>query len=590
MNQRKTITAFHLWRRRNIATKQWIMLLSIAVGFASGISAVIMKNLVHWVQSLLTHSFVVSYHSYLYFIFPIIGIFFTILFLKVVLKKKVGHGIPSTLYAISTKNSVIQRFNMYASVVSSVFTVGFGGSVGLEGPAVSTASAIGSNVGRAGRVNYKATTLLLGCGAAGAMAGIFNAPIAAIVFALEVIMLDLTAGSLIPLLLASVSAALTSHFIAGDSVLFNVEITELFTLNDTLFYVLLGVFSGLVSVYFSKVYWAIEERFARINNAYYRLLLGGSILGGLVFLIPPLYGEGFATINELLSGDYKEVFNGSLLYEYRDNVLIAIGLFFIMIIFKAVATSVTFGAGGIGGIFAPSLFLGATSGFVFAKAINYFNFFHVSEKNFILVGMAGILAGVLHAPLTALFLIAEITASYDLIIPLMVTAAISFLTAKYFVPHSLYTMQLAKRGELITHDKDKAVLTLMKLQSEVETDFKAVHPDASLGELVKVVAKSKRNIFPVIDNQNQLLGIVTLDDIRKIMFDASQYDTLHVSDFMSDYPDCVSSSDTMDSVMQKFQRTGAWNLPVIDDGDYIGFVSKSKLFNAYRKILMDFSE
>lgn len=590
MNQRKTITAFHLWRRRNIAIKQWIMLLSIAVGFASGISAVIMKNLVHWVQSLLTHSFVVSYHSYLYFIFPIIGIFFTILFLKVVLKKKVGHGIPSTLYAISTKNSVIQRFNMYASVVSSVFTVGFGGSVGLEGPAVSTASAIGSNVGRAGRVNYKATTLLLGCGAAGAMAGIFNAPIAAIVFALEVIMLDLTAGSLIPLLLASVSAALTSHFIAGDSVLFNVEITELFTLNDTLFYVLLGVFSGLVSVYFSKVYWAIEERFARINNAYSRLLLGGSILGGLVFLIPPLYGEGFATINELLSGDYKEVFNGSLLYEYRDNVLIAIGLFFIMIIFKAVATSVTFGAGGIGGIFAPSLFLGATSGFVFAKAINYFNFFHVSEKNFILVGMAGILAGVLHAPLTALFLIAEITASYDLIIPLMVTAAISFLTAKYFVPHSLYTMQLAKRGELITHDKDKAVLTLMKLQSEVETDFKAVHPDASLGELVKVVAKSKRNIFPVIDNQNQLLGIVTLDDIRKIMFDASQYDTLHVSDFMSDYPDCVSSSDTMDSVMQKFQRTGAWNLPVIDDGDYIGFVSKSKLFNAYRKILMDFSE
>lgn len=590
MNQRKTITAFHLWRRRNIATKQWIMLLSIAVGFASGISAVIMKNLVHWVQSLLTHSFVVSYHSYLYFIFPIIGIFFTILFLKVVLKKKVGHGIPSTLYAISTKNSVIQRFNMYASVVSSVFTVGFGGSVGLEGPAVSTASAIGSNVGRAGRVNYKATTLLLGCGAAGAMAGIFNAPIAAIVFALEVIMLDLTAGSLIPLLLASVSAALTSHFIAGDSVLFNVEITELFTLNDTLFYVLLGVFSGLVSVYFSKVYWAIEERFTRINNAYSRLLLGGSILGGLVFLIPPLYGEGFATINELLSGDYKEVFNGSLLYEYRDNVLIAIGLFFIMIIFKAVATSVTFGAGGIGGIFAPSLFLGATSGFVFAKAINYFNFFHVSEKNFILVGMAGILAGVLHAPLTALFLIAEITASYDLIIPLMVTAAISFLTAKYFVPHSLYTMQLAKRGELITHDKDKAVLTLMKLQSEVETDFKAVHPDASLGELVKVVAKSKRNIFPVIDNQNQLLGIVTLDDIRKIMFDASQYDTLHVSDFMSDYPDCVSSSDTMDSVMQKFQRTGAWNLPVIDDGDYIGFVSKSKLFNAYRKILMDFSE
>ena len=590
MNQRKTVTAFHLWRRRNIANRQWIMLLSILVGFVSGISAVIMKNLVHLVQSLLTHSFVINYHNYLYFIYPIIGIFLTILFLKVVLKKKVGHGIPSTLYAISTKNSVIQKFNMYASIVSSVLTVGFGGSVGLEGPAVSTSAAIGSNVGRAGRVNYKATTLLLGCGAAGAMAGIFNAPIAAIVFALEVIMLDLTAGSLIPLLLASVSAALTSNFIAGDSVLFNVEITEMFTLNDTLFYVLLGIFSGLVSVYFSKTYWAIEARFAKIDNAYQRLILGGSILGGLIFLIPPLYGEGFATINELLAGNYKEVFDGSMLYEYRDNVLIAIGLLFIMMIFKAVATSVTFGAGGIGGIFAPSLFLGATAGFVFAKVVNYFNFFHVSEKNFILVGMAGILAGVLHAPLTALFLIAEITASYDLIIPLMVTAAISFLTAKYFVPHSLYTMQLAKRGELITHDKDKAVLTLMKLQSEVETDFSAVHPTDSLGTLVKVVAKSKRNLFPVIDNENHLLGIVTLDDIRRIMFDSSQYETLFVSDFMSDYPDCVSSSDTMDSVMQKFQRTGAWNLPVIDSGRYIGFVSKSKLFNAYRKILMDFSE
>lgn len=590
MNQRKTITSFHLWRRRNIANKQWILILSMIVGFAAGISAVIMKNLVHWVQSLLTHSSVINYHNYLYFIYPIVGILLTILFLKVVLKKKVGHGIPSTLYAISTKNSVIQKFNMYASVVSSVLTVGFGGSVGLEGPAVSTASAIGSNLGRAGRVNYKATTLLLGCGAAGAMAGIFNAPIAAIVFALEVIMLDLTAGSLIPLLLASVSAALTSRFIAGDSMLFNVEITELFTLNDTLFYVLLGVFAGLVSVYFSKVYWAIEARFAKMENAYVRLLVGGSILGGLIFLIPPLYGEGFTTINELLSGNYKEVFDGSMLYEYRDNVLIAIGLLFIMMIFKALATSVTFGAGGIGGIFAPSLFLGATTGFVFAKIVNYFNFFHVSEKNFTLVGMAGILAGVLHAPLTALFLIAEITASYDLIIPLMVTAAISFLTAKYFVPHSLYTMQLAKRGELITHDKDKAVLTLMKLRSEVETDFRVIRPENSLGELVKVVAKSKRNIFPVVDEDHNLLGIVTLDDIRKIMFDSSQYETLFVSDFMSDYPDCVSSSDTMDSVMQKFQRTGAWNLPVIDNGHYVGFVSKSKLFNAYRKILMDFSE
>ncbi|MBR9830572.1 CBS domain-containing protein [Cryomorphaceae bacterium S-15] len=590
MSNRKLITRILLWRRRKINTKQWIMILSIVVGFAAGISAVIMKNLVHLVQSLLTHSFVKDYHNYLYFIYPIVGIFLTLIFIKYILKQKVGHGIPSTLYAISTKRSIIARYNMYASVVASVLTVGFGGSVGLEGPAVSTSSAIGSNIGRLGKVNYKATTLLLGCGAAGAMAGIFNAPIAAIVFALEVIMLDLTAGSLIPLLLASVSAALTSRFIAGDSVLFNVEITEFFKLSDTPYFVLLGVFSGLVSVYFSKVYWSIEARFDRIKSPFQRLWIGGVILGGLIFFIPPLYGEGFLTINELLTGNYINIFDGSVFFEYRENLIVAIGLLFLMMAFKAMATAVTFGAGGVGGIFAPSLFLGSTAGFVFAKILNYFNFINVSEKNFILVGMGGLLAGVLHAPLTALFLIAEITASYELITPLMLTAATSFLTAKYFVPHSLYTMQLAKRGELITHDKDKAVLTLMKLHSEVEMDFKTVLPEMTLGELVKVVAKSHRNIFPVLDEDGMLVGIVLLDDIRKIMFDPSLYDSITVADVMSDFPDCVSSMDTMDSVMSKFQKTGAWNLPVIDNKKYVGFVSKSKLFNAYRKILMDFSE
>lgn len=590
MNFKKVIPKILLWRKKNLSPKQWIMIMSIIVGFAAGIATVIMKNLVHLVQAFLTHGFAKNYHNYLYFLYPTVGILLTIIFLKYILKKKVGHGIPATLHAISTKNSRIEKYNMYASIVSSVFTVGFGGSVGLEGPSVSTSSAIGSNLARAGRMNYKATTLLLGCGAAGAMAGIFNAPIAAIVFALEVIMLDLTAASLIPLLLASVSAALTSRFIAGDSVLFAVEITEFFQLSDTPFYILLGIFTGLVSVYFSKIYWTIESQFEKIQGVFKRLLIGGVILGALVFFIPPLYGEGFSTINSLLEGDFMSIFNGSILYDYRYNILIAVGLLFVMMIFKAVAMSVTFGAGGIGGIFAPSLFVGSTAGFVFAKFINYFNYFSLSEKNFILVGMGGILAGVLHAPLTALFLIAEITRSYDLLMPLMVTAAISFLTAKYFVPHSLYTMQLAKKGQLITHDKDKAVLTLMKLDAEVERDFLTIKADQTLGELVNIVAKSSRNIFPVIDENKMLVGIVLLDDIRKIMFNPKQYDKVYVSDLMSDFPDFVSSHDTMDIVMQKFQKTAAWNLPVIDNNQYVGFVSKSKLFNAYRKILMDFSE
>jgi len=586
----KGIRKFLLWQHRHMTDRQFVLLLSILVGFSSGVAAVILKNSVHFIQGVLQTDAVSNYENYFYFIYPAIGVLITVLVVKFFIKRNVGHGIPSTLHAISKKGSKIPRTSTYASLLTSMITVGFGGSVGLEGPTVGASAAIGSNFARLGRMNYKITTLMLGCGAAGAMSGIFNAPIAAIVFALEVIMLDLTAGSLIPLLMASVAAALTSSLMFGDEALFNIQVTENFTFSDLPFYILLGALTGMVSVYFSKVYWSIENRFEKIQGRFKRLLIGSLILGGLIFLFPPLYGEGFDTIKSLLNGDEHALLKGSFFYDYRSETLIVL-LFLLAIVFiKAIATTVTLGAGGIGGVFAPSLFIGSVLGFVYAKTINVFSFFSVSEKNFTLVGMGGVIAGILHAPLTALFLIAEITGGYELIIPLMITAAIAFLTSKYFNQHSLYTMQLAKRGELITHDKDKAVLTLMKLQTEVEKDFSSVSPDDTLGVLVQVVSKSKRNIFPVIDADRKLVGIVLLDDIRQIMFEPKQYDEILVKELMSSYPAAVSSLDSMDKVMKKFNESRAWNLPVIDNGRYVGFVSKSKLFNAYRKVLQDFSD
>lgn len=570
--------------------RQFILLLSIMVGFTSGLVAVFLKNMVHLIQVMIGSEVVSQYENYLYFVYPGVGVLITVLIIKYLIKKRVGHGIPSTLFAISKKGSRIPRHSTYASIFASMITVGFGGSVGLEGPTVGSSSAIGSNFAQWGRMSYKIRTLMLGCGAAGAMSGIFNAPIAAIVFALEVIMLDLTAASLIPLLMASVSAALTSTFISGDETLFNIEVLERFSLSDLPFYLLLGVFTGLVSVYFSKVYWFVENRFERINGIFARVGVGAAILGVLIFFLPPLYGEGFSTIKQLLNGNESQLLEGSIVYEYADITWVVLVFILLVTIIKAVATSVTLGAGGVGGVFAPSLFIGSAIGFVFAKSINLLNWFGLSERNFTLVGMGGVIAGILHAPLTALFLIAEITGGYELVIPLMLTAAISFLTSKYFNPHSLYTMQLAKRGELITHNKDKAVLTLMKLKSEVETDFMCVNPNDTLGELVKTVSFSKRNIFPVIDGKGGLVGIVLLDDIRQIMFDPNLYENLLVKELMSDYPESISSIESMDAVMQKFNRTGAWNLPVIDNDKYVGFVSKSKLFNAYRKVLQNFSD
>lgn len=575
---------------RRIPERHRVLILALLVGLFSGWTAVIIKNTVHFTKSLLTWGFVKEFENYLYFLYPFIGLYLTSLFVKHLIKKPIGHGVPNVLYAISKNKSIIKAKSMFASVVASALTVGFGGSVGLEGPTVSTASSIGSNVGQFFKQNYKTTTLLLGCGAAGAMSGIFNAPIAALVFVLEVFMFDLTLTSMIPFLAASVAAALSSRMMLGNNVLFDIRIHDVFQPANVPFYILLGLFTGLISAYFNKMFTIIEEFFERIKSKKAKLIFGGVVLGILIFFVPPLYGEGFETIIALLNNKPEEIFNNSMFYDQRENIVLVVALLAGIIILKVVATSFTFGAGGIGGVFAPSLFMGATSGFVFAKSINHFAGFSLSLTNFSLVGMAGLIAGVLHAPLTALFLIAEITKGYELIIPLMITAAISYLTSKYFVKHSVYTHQLAKRGEMLSRNKDKTVLTLMNLQDEIEKEFVKVLPNQTLGDLVKIVSSSSRNLFPVVDEKGVLQGVITLDDIREIMFKPEFYDTITVDSLMTLPSGYIFLSDNMDAVMEKFSQSNAWNLPVIEGNKYIGFVSKSKLFNAYRKELLHFSE
>jgi chloride channel protein, CIC family len=586
MKLKAIIAKIIIWKNQNLSHKTFVMLLSVLVGFTSGIAAVVIKNSVHLIQRLLTGSFTDEYHNFLYIIYPTIGIILAVSVIRYFIKQPVRHGIPNTLYAISKRNSNVRKHNMFSSIITSSLTVGFGGSVGLEGPTVATSAAIGSNIGRTFRMNYKTKTLLIGCAAAGALASIFNAPIAAIVFAIEVIMIDLTTASLVPLLMASATAALTSRFFLGSDVLFHFPLRETFAAQNIPFYILLGILTGLVSIYFSKTYFLISGLFDKIKTTYLKTIIAGVFLGALLFLLPPLYGEGYELINALISGNHENLLNNSLFYEYRSNPIAILLFLAALILGKAIASTLTFSAGGVGGIFAPSLFLGTTTGYFFASVINYLKPGTLPMSNFTLVGMAGVMAGILHAPLTAIFLIAEITGGYELFIPLMVTASLSYVTVKYFGPHSIYTMELAKRGELITHDKDHAVLTLMKLKTEIETDFLTIEPDKKLADLVKLIARSKRNIFPVVDNNDVFYGVILLDQVRDVMFDKEKYETLLVQEIMTMAPEFISSNDNMEYVMSVFEKTGAWNLPVLDEGKYLGFVSKSKLFTAYRKLLV----
>lgn len=590
MNMELIIQQFSAWRVKHIADNQFVYILSVFVGLLAGMAAVLIKNSVHFISHKLTGWMAEGYENYMYIIYPAIGILLVMIFIKFILRHPIQDGVPNVLYSISKSNGLMKPHNMFSSVIASSLTVGFGGSVGLEGPTLATGASIGSNIGRVLQLNYKQIVLLLGCASAGALSAIFKAPIAAIVFALEVIMLDLTMASLVPLLMASVTAALTSYFFLGQNVLYPIDLKSSFELSYVPWYILLGVITAMVSVYFIKTIDFAGKFYSEMKGWVPRFAIGASVLGLLVFLFPALYGEGYSSINSALQGDYNYIFDRSLFYNFNGYIIPTMILLFVISMMKVVATSATFGAGGVGGIFAPTLFTGGHIGLLFAIAINHFGIADLPVSNFALVGMAGMISGVIHGPLTAIFLIAEITGGYELIMPLMIVATISYATAKLFEPDSVYTIQLDKRVDIITHHKDKAVLSLMNIDSLIEKNFSKVHPDATLGDLVKVIADSTRNIFPVVDEKDNFLGLIFLDRVRHIMFQPMLYDNTLVRNLMFMPTSIVNYDDKMEEVAHKFQHSGKFNLVVLKDGKYVGFVSRANVFSKYRELLKEFSE
>lgn len=590
MKKKGLISKFLIWRLKNIKDRQFVIFLSLVIGILSGLAAILLKNLVHYTHYFMTNGFDFKEENFMYLAYPLLGILLTVLFVKFVVKDNLGHGVSRILYAISKNNGIIRPHNTYSSMIGSSLTIGFGGSVGLEAPIVLTGSAIGSNLARLFRLNYKTIILMIGCGSAGAIAGIFKAPIAGVVFAIEVLMLDLTMTTLIPLLISAVTGATVAYFLLGKSVLFSFAVTTPFILKEIPFFILLGIISGLVSLYFTRAGMRIEGRFGNIKNTYLKVLVGGAMLGLLIFIFPSLFGEGYEALLDILNGRGENIINQSIFRDFIENKWLFLLLLLLIIFFKVIATSSTTGAGGVGGIFAPSLFMGGVTGFFTGRLINSLSDYNISESNFSLVGMAGVMAGVMHSPLTAIFLIAEITGGYELLPPLIITATISYLTIMYFEPHSIYTKRLALRRELMTHNKDKAVLSMMRANKLIERNFRTIQPDATLRELVNVISQSSRNIFPVVDRDNTFYGIIVLDHIRDIIFKPDVYDSTFVRDLMFMPDVTIDPGESMEDVAQKFQRSGKFNLVVLKDAKYLGFISRARVFSSYRNLLRDFSD
>ncbi|WNH08875.1 chloride channel protein [Thalassobellus suaedae] len=592
-NSKSLLFKFLIWKYKHISERQFVYILSILVGFLAGMGTVVLKNLTHYIQLLFELNFFKNYQNTLYFIFPIIGLLLVYIIKQIWLKKHIGHGISSTLHAISKLNGIIPRYNIYASLITAPLTAGFGGSVGLQGPAVSVGAALGSNAAQLFHMNTKTRMLLIGCAATGAMASMFKAPIAAIVFAVEIFSLDIAFASLVPLLLASISAVVTSYMFLGTDVLLRFELIDKFEVNDIALYAVLGLVTALASVYFSKVFFAITNFFNQFKSRAIRLLIGGLAIGTILYFIPPLYGEGYGIMNNLLKGDHLAAIGTTPFNFDLSNIWIVIGLLIGIAVFKAIAMTTTFGAGGVGGLFIPTLVMGSALGNAFAKIINNVGFgLQVSESNFTLIGMTGLMAGVLHAPLTAIFLIAEITGGYELFLPLMIVSAISFTITKHYISHSIYTLKLAKRGELMTHDKDQNVLMVMDIDKVIETNFVILKPEMLLGDILKnAVSKSSRNHFPVVNDEHEFLGVIRLDDIRHIMFNSDLYDNVDAASLMHADAGIIDyNKDSMKQIMDKFKTSGAWNLPVIKNGKYFGYISKSKLLTAYRRQLINFTK
>lgn len=585
---------FLQWKTQYLTHRQFILLLCGLVGVATGFAALAMRSLTHFIEEVLVGN-IIRYINYgFYVIFPAVGFLLVYWVKKYIIRKEVSHGIPSILYAVAKQKGIMKRFQAYGSILTAPITIGFGGSVGLEGPMVVTGAGISSQVARLFHINQSDRMLLLACACAAALAAIFKVPLAGILFAIEVFGLDLTLSSLLPLFVASLSGVLTSYIFFGNAALLPIYVGDSFLMHNIPFYLLLGVVGGFMSAYFTFVYEGVNRFFSKFSSAYLRIVIGGAILGLLVFVMPPLYGEGHEVINHLKAGHPELSISSNIFGWNLENPWVVILLLGGLVLFKVVATSVTFGAGGVGGIFSPMLFMGGVMGNCFARIINQIDIlpYKLPLANFTLIGMTALMTGVLHAPLTAIFLIAEVTGGYSLFVPAMVTSVVSFSIAKYFNKYSIYTMELGRKGELVNQDKDQAILTLMDMESVIETNFVPVYTDMTLkGVVYEAVRESSRNIFPVLDREKgSLEGVILLDDIRHLIFEKELYDKVSVLEMMQPPPALIQmGQDTMNQVMDKFQNTAAWNLPVVKNGKYIGFISKSKLLTVYRRKLIYFS-
>jgi CIC family chloride channel protein len=575
---------------KKLPERDVMIILSLFVGICCGMAAVLLKSSIEFIHHALTSWFEGEAYNFLYLVYPGVGMLIAMLFVKYIVKDNIGHGVTKVLQAVSKNESKIRSHNMWTSMAASSVTIGFGGSVGAEAPIVYTGAAIGSNVARYMGLSYKNMTILLGCGAAGAVAGIFKAPLAGVLFTLVILLFNISMTSILPLLLSTISATVISYIFLGDKPPFECTISP-FELHNLPFYILLGLFCAACSVYFTRTTLWLEDKIKSIQKPFVRWAISASCLGLLIFLFPPLFGEGYEHLQELLNGGSIELEGQTILAFFLRKAWLVPVFFMLVLLLKVFSMSFTNAGGGVGGTFGPTLFIGAIAGFVLSRTINLMaGQGFVPEQNFVLVGMAGLMSGVMQAPMTAIFLIADMTGGYGLLIPLILTSTISYAATRMVEPYSIYTKRIANKGELLTHDSDQAVLTLLKTGDLIESDFKSVRIDATLGELVSVVAESKRNIFPVVDSKNHFQGFVSLEDIRREMFKTQQYETTHVYNYMKSAPAYVYIDEKMDSAMRKFEQTEAWNLPVVEaDRTYVGFVSKSKIFSAYRDQLKQVS-
>ena len=586
---KKSLKSLNEWRLAHLSDRQTMILLAIPTGFLAGLAAVIIKFLTHsirdfffYIRSLETHL------DLLFFVLPAIGILLTIIVIRYIIRREVGHGIPGLLYALSRNKGIVKPYTTFASIITSALTVGFGGSVGLEGPSVSTGGSIGSNIGQFLKLNQKQINVLIGMGGASALASIFQAPITGVVFAMEVFMIDISMTALIPIIISAFCAILTSYYFLGKAVEYEIIISESFIPANSLYYVGLGLVVGLVSAYFMRVYFDIGKQFGKFENPWLRFVIAAFGLGALIFVFPSLYGEGYETINAALNGRAEDILFNTIFEPFSNNIWIVIFIFVGIILFKAVATSLTFAAGGVGGTFAPALFLGAMTGMVYAMVINTLGIGDLDVTKFALVGMSGVIAGMLHAPLTGIFLIAEITNGYSLMVPLMIVSALSLAINRVFFNESIYTRSIAEKGVKVSFNKNETILSMMTSDNLIETNFSTIRPEQTLGDLVKVIASSTRNIFPVVAENGDFKGHILFDDVRTFMFDTKLYDT-PVEKIMV-YPNYIINYDeTIESIVQKFEESHKYNIVIVDHGKYLGYISRANVFTTYQATLKEIS-